>query len=51
VVDAAKIGADIGTMPFEVMDKMFNHPLTDIGNERFNKDWENYQQALADQGK
>jgi transaldolase len=51
VVDAAKIGADIGTMPFEVMDKMFNHPLTDIGNERFNKDWEAYQQALADQGK
>ena len=33
VVDSARIGADIGTMPFAVMEKLFNHPLTDIGNE------------------
>jgi transaldolase len=46
VVDAAKIGADIATMPFAVMEKLFNHPLTDIGVERFNQDWEAYQQAL-----
>jgi transaldolase len=46
VVDAAKIGADIGTMPFAVLEKMFHHPLTDIGNERFNKDWAAYQNAL-----
>lgn len=51
VVAAARIGADIATMPFEVMDKLFNHPLTDIGNERFNKDWDAYQQALADEKK
>ncbi len=49
VVDAAKIGADIGTMPFDVMSKLFNHPLTDIGNERFKADWDAYQQALQNQ--
>jgi len=47
VVQAARMGADAATMPFAVMDKLFDHPLTDIGNERFNKDWEAYQQALA----
>ncbi len=46
VVDAAKIGADVSTMPFAVMEKLFNHPLTDIGVERFNQDWEVYQQTL-----
>lgn len=48
VADSARIGADIATMPFEVMEKLFNHPLTDIGKERFNRDWEAYQQALAE---
>jgi transaldolase len=48
VVESAKLGADAATMPFDVMDKLFNHPLTDIGNERFNKDWEAYQQSLAE---
>ena len=48
VVDAAKIGADIATMPFGVLDKLFNHPLTDIGLERFNRDWEAYQATLRD---
>ncbi len=42
VLEAAKIGADIATIPPAVMDKLFNHPLTDIGLERFLKDWENY---------
>lgn len=37
-----KIGADIATMPPAVMDKLFNHPLTDIGLERFLKDWDEY---------
>ncbi len=40
VIDAAKIGADIATMPFEVFDKLFNHPLTDIGLAKFLSDWE-----------
>ena len=48
VVEAARLGADAATMPFEVMDKLFNHPLTDIGNERFNRDWEAYQEALVE---
>lgn len=48
VAEVAKIGADIATMPYEVMEKLFNHPLTDIGIERFTKDWEAYQAALAD---
>jgi transaldolase len=42
VLEAAKIGADIATMPPAVMDKLFNHPLTDIGLERFLKDWDDY---------
>lgn len=40
VLEAALIGADIATMPFAVLEKLFNHPLTDIGIERFLKDWE-----------
>ncbi|MDD5614303.1 MAG: fructose-6-phosphate aldolase [Candidatus Omnitrophica bacterium] len=39
VLDAALIGADIATVPFSVLDKLFNHPLTDIGIEKFLKDW------------
>jgi transaldolase len=39
VLDAAKLGADIGTMPAEVMDKLMMHPLTDIGLKRFLDDW------------
>jgi len=39
VLDAALIGADIATVPFSVLDKLFNHPLTDVGIERFLKDW------------
>ena len=40
VLEAAKIGADIATMPFEVFNKLFNHPLTDSGLARFLSDWE-----------
>ena|SRR3990172_1952816 len=40
VVQAALAGADIATMPFNVLDKLLNHPLTDIGAEKFRKDWE-----------
>lgn len=39
VLEAALIGADIATIPFAVLDKMVKHPLTDIGIERFLKDW------------
>ncbi|MFN0168987.1 MAG: fructose-6-phosphate aldolase [Bryobacteraceae bacterium] len=39
VVDSAKAGAHIGTMPFKVLDQLFNHPLTDKGLEQFLKDY------------
>ena len=39
VVEAALNGADIATIPFPVLEKMVRHPLTDIGVERFLKDW------------
>jgi transaldolase len=39
VVDAALIGADICTIPYAVMEKLVKHPLTDLGIERFLKDW------------
>jgi transaldolase len=40
VIEAAKLGADIATVPFGVLKLMLKHPLTDIGLERFLKDWE-----------
>lgn len=40
VVEAALAGADVCTIPFDVMRKLFNHPLTDLGLERFLADWE-----------
>jgi transaldolase len=39
VIEAAKAGADIGTMPFKTLDALFSHPLTDKGLEQFLKDW------------
>ncbi|HDD60437.1 MAG: fructose-6-phosphate aldolase [Thermoplasmata archaeon] len=40
VLEAAMAGADIATVPYKVLKQMFRHPLTDIGIERFLKDWE-----------
>ncbi|MEW6116580.1 MAG: fructose-6-phosphate aldolase [Nitrospirota bacterium] len=40
VVDAAKIGAHIATIPYSVITQLIKHPLTDIGIEKFLKDWE-----------
>jgi transaldolase len=40
VIEAAKLGCDICTMPADVMEKMFKHPLTDIGLAKFLSDWE-----------
>ena len=45
VIEAAQMGADICTCPAKVIDSLFNHPLTDIGLERFLKDWEKAQAA------
>ncbi len=40
VVDAAKIGADVVTLPPDVLGKMLKHPLTDVGLKNFLADWE-----------
>jgi len=45
VIDSALAGAHIGTMPFKVLDSLFNHPLTDKGLEQFLKD---YNKAFAE---
>jgi transaldolase len=39
VLDAALIGADIATIPYNVMEQLIKHPLTDIGIEKFLADW------------
>jgi transaldolase len=39
-VEAARMGAHIGTMPYKVFEQLFRHPLTDRGLEGFLKDWE-----------
>ena len=40
VLQIAKSGADIATVPYKVFKQMLKHPLTDIGIEKFLKDWE-----------
>ena len=40
VVEAAKMGAHIATIPYSVISQLAKHPLTDIGIEKFLKDWE-----------
>jgi len=39
VIDAAKAGAHVATIPFTVIEKMFSHPLTDAGLDKFLSDW------------
>jgi transaldolase len=48
VVEAAKAGADVATMPFEVFAKLVKHPLTDIGLEKFDSDWKKLQKELKE---
>ena len=43
VIEAARMGADVVTVPPAVIDQCFKHPLTDIGLEKFLKDWEKAQ--------
>lgn len=47
VIEAAKAGADIATVPFKVLQQMIKHPLTDAGLERFLADW---QRAMGTAG-
>jgi transaldolase len=48
VIEAARMGAHIGTMPFKVFEQLFKHPLTDSGLEGFLKDWEKAREQLGD---
>jgi transaldolase len=45
VIEAARMGADVVTVPAAVIEQLFKHPLTDIGLEKFLKDWEKAQGA------
>jgi transaldolase len=47
VIEAARMGADVVTAPAAVIEQCFKHPLTDIGLERFLKDWEKAQAAAG----
>ena len=48
VIEAARIGADIATMPFKVFEALVKHPLTDAGFERFLDDWEEAKPHLGE---
>jgi transaldolase len=46
ILEAARIGADIATVPFKVIEKLIKHPLTDIGIKRFLDDWQALNENL-----
>ena len=48
VKEAAKMGADVSTVPPDVLRKLINHPLTDKGLAAFLKDWEKTGQSILD---
>jgi transaldolase len=43
IIEAARMGADVVTVPPAIIEQSFKHPLTDIGLEKFLKDWEKSQ--------
>jgi len=45
VVESALMGADVITMPFNVIEKMMKHPLTDIGLKKFLDDWKKVKKS------
>ncbi|MBJ83793.1 MAG: fructose-6-phosphate aldolase [Acidimicrobiaceae bacterium] len=47
IIESARLGADVCTCPPKVIDALFNHPLTDIGLERFLADWARAQQVVG----
>lgn len=48
VVEAARMGSDIATMPFKVFEALVRHPLTDAGFKRFSEDWEEAKPRLGE---
>lgn len=51
VLDAARMGADIATIPYSVISQLIKHPLTDIGLAKFLKDWEKVPRKKTKAGK
>ena len=45
-LESARLGADIATVPFTVIEKLMRHPLTDIGIKRFLDDWAKLKESL-----
>jgi transaldolase len=48
VKQAALLGADVATMPMNVINQLLEHPLTDIGLERFLDDWDSLQESIKE---
>ncbi len=48
VVEAARLGAHIATMPFKVLEQLVKHPLTDAGFQKFLADWDNAKPHLGE---
>lgn len=47
VIEAAQMGAHVATMPFNVIEQLLKHPLTDIGLQRFLADWQKLQEVVS----
>lgn len=48
IIESAKLGADIATMPYKIFEQLFKHPLTDKGLAGFLADWEKARAALGE---
>ena len=48
IIEAAKAGADIATVPFKVLEQAAKHPLTDRGIERFLADWQQFTRETSE---
>ena len=48
VVQSAQLGADVVTLPFKILEKLYRHPLTDNGLERFLSDWQKTGKSFDD---
>ena len=49
VVQAALVGADVATLPFDTLEKLYRHPLTDVGLDRFLSDWKKTGRSFDDE--
>ena len=48
VVESARMGADVATIPFKILEKLYRHPLTDNGLDRFLADWKATGRSFED---